>query len=138
MSVIFTVDIFNEGVDIPSVNTILMLRPTASSIIFVQQLGRGLRKLPNKEFVTVLDFIGNYQKSFLMAIALNGKNNYDRDSLKVSVENDFSDIPGSTHIHMDRITKKQCLPPLNQPVSDNFQPADLFFYSVSFSATFNA
>ena len=109
LSVIFTVDIFNEGVDIPSVNTILMLRPTASSIIFVQQLGRGLRKLPNKEFVTVLDFIGNYQKSFLMAIALNGKNNYDRDSLKVSVENDFSDIPGSTHIHMDRITKKQIL-----------------------------
>lgn len=98
-------DIFNEGVDIPSVNTILMLRPTTSSIIFVQQLGRGLRKLPNKEFVTVLDFIGNYQKSFLMAIALNGKNNYDRDSLKVSVENDFSDIPGSTHIHMDKITK---------------------------------
>lgn len=109
LSVIFTVDIFNEGVDIPSVNTILMLRPTASSIIFVQQLGRGLRKLPNKEFVTVLDFIGNYQKSFLMAIALNGKNNYDRDSLKVSVENDFCDIPGSTHIHMDRITKKQIL-----------------------------
>lgn len=109
LSVIFTVDIFNEGVDIPSVNTILMLRPTESSIIFVQQLGRGLRKLPNKEFVTVLDFIGNYKKSFLMAIALNGKNNYDRDSLKVSVKNDFSDIPGSTHIHMDRITKQQIL-----------------------------
>lgn len=109
LSVIFTVDIFNEGVDIPSVNTILMLRPTASSIIFVQQLGRGLRKLPNKEFVTVLDFIGNYQKSFLMAIALNGKNNCNRDSLKVSVKNDFADLPGSTHIHMDRITKKQIL-----------------------------
>lgn len=71
LKVIFTVDLFNEGIDIPSVNTILMLRPTESSIIFIQQLGRGLRKLADKEFVTVLDFIGNYNKSFLMAIALN-------------------------------------------------------------------
>ena len=114
LNVIFTVDIFNEGVDIPSVNTILMLRPTASPIIFVQQLGRGLRKLPNKEFVTVLDFIGNYQKSFLMAIALNGKTNYDRDSLKVAVKNNFADIPGSTHIYMDKISKKQILKQLEQ------------------------
>ncbi len=114
LNVIFTVDIFNEGVDIPSVNTILMLRPTASPIIFVQQLGRGLRKLPNKEFVTVLDFIGNYQKSFLMAIALNGRANYDRDSLKVAVKNNFADIPGSTHIYMDKISKKQILKQLEQ------------------------
>ncbi len=106
---IFSVDIFNEGIDIPSVNTVLLLRPTESSIIFIQQLGRGLRKLPEKEFVTVLDFIGNYKKSFLMAVALNGKQNYDRDSLKVEVAGDFSDLPNGTYIHMDKITKEQIL-----------------------------
>ena len=106
---IFSVDIFNEGIDIPSVNTVLLLRPTDSSIIFIQQLGRGLRKLPDKEFVTVLDFIGNYKKSFLMAVALNGKQDYDRDSLKVEVEDDFSDLPNGTYIHMDKITKEQIL-----------------------------
>lgn len=109
LQVIFTVDLFNEGIDIPSVNTILMLRPTDSSIIFIQQLGRGLRKLKNKEFVTVLDFIGNYNKSFLMAIALNGKQNIDRDSLKVEVQTDFADLPNGTYIQMDKITKEQIL-----------------------------
>ena len=109
LQVIFTVDLFNEGIDIPSVNTILMLRPTDSSIIFIQQLGRGLRKLAEKEFVTVLDFIGNYNKSFLMAIALNGKQNFDKDSLKVEVQTDFADLPNGTYIHMDKITKQQIL-----------------------------
>lgn len=106
---IFTVDLFNEGIDIPSVNTVLMLRPTESSIIFIQQLGRGLRKLPNKEFVTVLDFIGNYKNSFLMAIALYGKPDFDRDTLKVQVASDFAELPNGTYIHMDRITKEQIL-----------------------------
>ncbi|WP_249292262.1 DEAD/DEAH box helicase family protein [Metabacillus flavus] len=69
---LFTVDIFNEGVDIPSVNTVLMLRPTNSPIIFIQQLGRGLRKHEEKSFLTVLDFIGNHNKAFLIALALNG------------------------------------------------------------------
>ena len=109
LKVIFTVDLFNEGIDIPSVNTVLMLRPTDSSIIFIQQLGRGLRKLPDKEFVTVLDFIGNYNKSFLMAIALNGKQNFDKDSLKLEVQTDFADLPNGTYIHMDKITKEQIL-----------------------------
>ena len=109
LEVIFSVDIFNEGIDIQSVNMVLLLRPTESSIVFIQQLGRGLRKLPNKEFVTVLDFIGNYKKSFLMAIALNGKQNFDRDSLKVEVKNDFADLPNGTYIHMEKIIKVQIL-----------------------------
>jgi superfamily II DNA or RNA helicase len=109
LQVIFTVDIFNEGIDVPSVNTILMLRPTDSSIIFTQQLGRGLRRLPDKEFVTVLDFIGNYRKSFLMAIALMGTKQFDKDSLKVAVKNSFADIPGSSHIQMDEIARERIL-----------------------------
>ncbi|MFR3451672.1 MAG: DEAD/DEAH box helicase [Collinsella sp.] len=67
---IFSVNILNEGVDIPAVNQIIMLRRTESSIVFVQQLGRGLRKADNKESTLVLDFIGNYQRNFLIPVAL--------------------------------------------------------------------
>lgn len=106
---IFTVDIFNEGVDIPSVNTVLMLRPTNSPIVFIQQLGRGLRKHGEKEFLTVLDFIGNHNKTFLIALALNGSRYYDKESLKVAVATGFANIPGCTHIHMDKITQERIL-----------------------------
>jgi superfamily II DNA or RNA helicase/HKD family nuclease len=106
---IFTVDIFNEGVDIPSVNTVLMLRPTNSPIVFIQQLGRGLRKHGEKEFLTVLDFIGNHNKVFLIALALNGSRYYDKESLKVAVATGFANIPGCTHIQMDKITQERIL-----------------------------
>ena len=62
---IFTIDIFNEGVDIPEINQVLMLRPTESPIVFVQQLGRGLRKADDKEYVVIIDFIGNYMNNYL-------------------------------------------------------------------------
>ncbi|WML38144.1 DEAD/DEAH box helicase [Neobacillus sp. OS1-2] len=106
---IFTVDIFNEGVDIPSVNTVLMLRPTNSPIVFIQQLGRGLRKHANKEFLTVLDFIGNHNKTFLIALALNGSRYYDKESLKVAIATGFANIPGCTHIQMDKISQERIL-----------------------------
>lgn len=106
---IFTVDIFNEGVDIPSVNTVLMLRPTNSPIVFIQQLGRGLRKWENKSFLTVLDFIGNHNKTFLIAIALNGSRYYDKESLKMAVATGFASIPGATHIQMDKISQERIL-----------------------------
>lgn len=117
LEIIFTVDIFNEGVDIPSINVVLMLRPTQSPIIFIQQLGRGLRKHQNKEFLTVLDFIGNHSKSFLTAIALNGDKFYDKDSLKVAVSTGFSDIPGESFIILDSISREQILKQLD---SENF------------------
>ncbi|KYH32056.1 ATP-dependent RNA helicase SrmB [Clostridium tepidiprofundi DSM 19306] len=111
---IFTVDVFNEGVDIPSINLVLMLRPTNSPIIFIQQLGRGLRKYKEKSFLTVLDFIGNHNKAFLIAIALNGSRYYDKDSLKVAVATQFSNIPGCTNIHMDRISQERILKQLTE------------------------
>ncbi|MBL4933204.1 DEAD/DEAH box helicase [Clostridium paridis] len=117
LEVIFTVDIFNEGVDIPSVNTVLMLRPTNSPIVFIQQLGRGLRKYQDKSFLTVLDFIGNHNKAFLIALALNGSRYYDKDSLKVAVATQFSNIPGCTNIQMDRISQERILEQLN---TENF------------------
>jgi superfamily II DNA or RNA helicase len=106
---IFTVDIFNEGVDIPSINTVLMLRPTNSPIVFIQQLGRGLRKYANKTFLTVLDFIGNHNKTFLIALALNGSRYYDKESLKVAIATGFANIPGCTHIQMDKISQERIL-----------------------------
>lgn len=109
LEVIFTVDIFNEGVDIPSVNSVLMLRPTNSPIVFIQQLGRGLRKHESKSFLTVLDFIGNHNKAFLIALALNGSRYYDKESLKVAIATDFANIPGCTHIQMDRISQERIL-----------------------------
>ena len=118
LQAIFTVDIFNEGVDIPSINTVLMLRPTNSPIIFIQQLGRGLRKSGSKEFLTVLDFIGNHNKTFLIAIALNGARYYDKDSLKVAVATDFADVPGCTHIQIDQISKDRILEQIDK---ENFR-----------------
>ena len=78
---IFTVDLFNEGIDIPSLNQIVMLRNTQSSIIFIQQLGRGLRKFPGKDYVTVIDFLGNYKNNYLIPIALNGDKSRDQDQV---------------------------------------------------------
>jgi DNA or RNA helicases of superfamily II len=118
LQVIFTVDIFNEGVDIPSVNLVLMLRPTNSPIIFMQQLGRGLRKYQGQSFLTVLDFIGNHSKTFLIAIALSGKRFYDKDSLKVAVKRGFPDLPGATHIQMDKISQQQIIKQLDM---ENFR-----------------
>lgn len=118
LQAIFTVDIFNEGVDIPNINTVLMLRPTNSPIIFIQQLGRGLRKSENKEFLTVLDFIGNHNKAFLISIALSGARYYDKDSLKVAVATDFIDVPGCTNIQIDEIAKERILAQIDR---ENFR-----------------
>ncbi len=74
LKVIFAVDIFNEGVDIPSIDTVLFLRPTESYVIFLQQLGRGLRKYENKEYLTVIDFIGNYKRAHYIPLLLAGQN----------------------------------------------------------------
>lgn len=117
LCVIFTVDIFNEGIDIPAINLVLMLRPTASPVIFLQQLGRGLRKHHNKSFLTVLDFIGNHNRSFMIAIALYGQTSFDKDSVKVAVKRNFIDLPGCTHVSLDEIAKEQILEQLE---NENF------------------
>lgn len=83
---IITVDLFNEGVDIPSVNQVIMLRNTQSSIVFIQQLGRGLRKYPGKDYVTVLDFIGNYKNNYMIPLALNHDVSLDEDRARREVK----------------------------------------------------
>jgi superfamily II DNA or RNA helicase/HKD family nuclease/SOS-response transcriptional repressor LexA len=104
---IFTVDIFNEGIDIPKINQIIMLRPTESAIIFIQQLGRGLRKIDGKSYVTVIDFIGNYENNYLIPIALYGDTSYNKDSLRKLITEGSRMIPGSSTINFDEITKEK-------------------------------
>lgn len=104
---IFTVDIFNEGVDIPEINQIIMLRPTQSPIIFIQQLGRGLRKADHKEFVVVLDFIGNYEENYMIPVALSGDRSYNKDNMRRYVAEGTRIIPGSSSIHFDEIARKK-------------------------------
>ena len=104
---IFTVDIFNEGVDIPEINQVLLVRPTESSIIFIQQLGRGLRKFKNKEYVVVLDFIGNYKNNFMIPIALSGDRTYDKDIIRKYLMEGNRIIPGASSISFDEISKKR-------------------------------
>lgn len=104
---IFTVDIFNEGVDIPQVNQILMLRPTESPIIFVQQLGRGLRKAEEKEFVMILDFIGNYSNNYMIPIALSGDRTYNKDNIRKYVRQGVKALEGASTIHFDEIARKR-------------------------------
>lgn len=102
---IFSVDIFNEGIDIPSVNQIIMLRRTESSIVFVQQLGRGLRRAEGKECALVLDFIGNYQKNFFVPVALSGDKTFNKDNLRRIVKEGSSVIPGASTVSFDRVSE---------------------------------
>ena len=116
LEVIFTVDIFNEGVDIPKLNILLFLRPTESSTIFIQQLGRGLRKSAGKEYVTVLDFIGNYQNSYMVPLALSGESSrrdFDKSSLKRAVSHEFSDLPAGCYVELDEIAKDKIISKLD-------------------------
>lgn len=102
---IFSVDIFNEGVDIPSLNQIIMLRRTESAIVFVQQLGRGLRKADDKDYALVLDFIGNYQKNFFVPIALSGDRSYNKDTLRAIVKEGSTVIPGCSTVSFDKVSE---------------------------------
>ncbi|AXI00615.1 DUF3427 domain-containing protein [Sporosarcina sp. PTS2304] len=103
---ILTVDIFNEGIDIPSINQVVMLRQTQSSIIFIQQLGRGLRKHEGKSFVTVIDFIGNYTNNYLIPIALSGDQSMNKDNVRRYTK-DTSYIKGVSTINFEEVAQKR-------------------------------
>ena len=86
-----------------------MLRPTQSAIVFVQQLGRGLRKSPSKEYVVIIDFIGNYEKNFLIPIALSGNYTYNKDTLRRFVSEGSLLMPGASTINFDLVSKKKSM-----------------------------
>lgn len=109
---IITVDIFNEGIDIPSINQVVMLRQTASSIIFIQQLGRGLRKHNSKDFVTIIDFIGNYKNNYLIPIALSGDRSLNKDITRRHTKN-TNYIKGVSTVNFEEVAKKRIFDSIN-------------------------
>jgi hypothetical protein len=102
---LFTVDLFNEGIDLPAVDTILMLRPTESATIFLQQLGRGLRLADDKPCLTVLDFIGAQHADFRFDLRYRALTGIGRRALARDVEHDFPTLPAGCHIKLDRVAK---------------------------------
>lgn len=113
---LLTVDIFNEGVDIPTINQVIMLRQTQSAIVFVQQLGRGLRKAPGKEYLVVIDFIGNYANNYLIPIALFSDNSLNKESLRKNLiaAEEIGVLPGLSSIRFDKIAQQRVLDSLTQ------------------------
>jgi superfamily II DNA or RNA helicase/HKD family nuclease len=105
VSVIFTVDLFNEGVDIPEVDTLLMLRPTESATVFLQQLGRGLRLHPGKDVLTVLDFIGAQNASFRFDRRLGALTGSSRGALLRGLAEGFDSLPQGCHVRLDRVSQ---------------------------------
>lgn len=104
--IIFTVDLFNEGVDIPAVDVVLMLRPTESATIFLQQLGRGLRRADQKDVLTVLDFVGNQNKAFRFDLRYRRMLGRSRTELIRDIEDGFPYLPAGCHIELDPVTRK--------------------------------
>lgn len=109
---LFSVDVLNEGVDIPSVNQIIMLRPTQSAIVFVQQLGRGLRKSAGKRYLEVIDFIGNYENNYLLPVALYGDKSGNKEKLRRIMHNNF--LPGASTVYFTDVVKTRIFAALNK------------------------
>lgn len=118
---IFTVDIFNEGVDIPEINQVIMLRPTQSPVVFVQQLGRGLRKFKDKEYVVIIDFIGNYMNNYMIPIALSGDKSYNKDAMRHYVKEGSRIIPGSSTIYFDEISRRRIYDSIDRARTNDIQ-----------------
>lgn len=110
---LFTVDIFNEGVDIPPVNVVVLLRSTESSIVFTQQLGRGLRKYAGKKSLRVIDFIGNYANNYLIPIALTGNRTRDPDSILDDLR-DTRPKAGNSTISFDKVSQARVIESLKK------------------------
>ncbi len=105
IQVVFSVDLFNEGLDIPDVDTLLLLRPTNSATVFLQQLGRGLRRTPNKPVLTVLDFIGQHRAEFRFEEQFRALTNLSRNRLVDSIERGFPQLPSGCQIVLEGKSK---------------------------------
>jgi hypothetical protein len=102
LQVLFTVDLFNEGVDVPAIDTVLFLRPTESATVFLQQLGRGLRKARDKACLTVLDLVGNQHREFRFDLRFRAMTGRSRRQLERDIEEGFPYLPAGCHIALDR------------------------------------
>ena len=109
IQVLFSVDLFNEGVDLPTIDTVLFLRPTDSATLFLQQLGRGLRKSPGKTACTVLDFVGQHRKEFRFDRRFAGLFDGSRKRLIEHIDRGFPFLPAGCHMELDAVAKQRVL-----------------------------
>ena len=106
VNVLFAVDLFNEGLDIPEVDTVLFLRPTDSATVFLQQLGRGLRRAPGKAVLTVLDFIGQHRKEFRFDTRYRALTGASRRALQRQIDQGFPFLPAGSQVVLDRVAQR--------------------------------
>ncbi|MCZ7460057.1 DUF3427 domain-containing protein [Streptomyces sp. WMMC940] len=119
LQVIFSVDLFNEGLDIPDVDTLLLLRPTSSATVFLQQLGRGLRRTESKAVLTVLDFIGQHRKEFRFEQQFQALTNLTRGRLLAGIERDFPTLPSGCQIILEPKAKNTVIGNIRSQISIN-------------------
>jgi superfamily II DNA or RNA helicase len=116
VNVVFSVDLFNEGVDVPTVNSLMMLRPTESPLLFLQQLGRGLRKAPNKALCTVLDFVGQHRKEFRYDRRFQALLGGSRSHVARQVSEGFPFLPSGCSMQLDRVATERVLESIKNAV----------------------
>lgn len=116
---IFSVDVFNEGLDVPEVDTVLFLRPTESATVFLQQLGRGLRNAPGKACLTVLDFIGNQHRRFRFDVRYRALTGASRRGLEHQIEEGFPFLPSGCSMELDRVATRIVLGNVRQQLRLN-------------------
>lgn len=120
VNVVFSVDLFNEGVDVPAIDTLLMLRPTDSPTLFLQQLGRGLRRHEGKTWCTVLDFVGRHRQEFRFDRRLRALFGITRKRLIEQVEMNFPYLPAGCHMELDRVAQEIVLGSIRRAVPDRW------------------
>lgn len=116
-----TVDLYNEGIDLPMVDTLLLLRPTQSPVLFQQQIGRGLRLAPSKESCLVLDFVGQHRAEFRFDRLLSNLTGLSRRALTDGVEHGFGSLPPGCHIHLQKQSREQVLQGLRSLTLQNWR-----------------
>ena len=117
--ILFTVDLFNEGVDVPAIDVVLMLRPTDSATIFLQQLGRGLRRTEGKEVLTVLDFVGHQHQRFRFDLKFRALLGHSRRELESDIEAGFPFLPPGCQIDLDRVSEEIVLNSVRNAIPNN-------------------
>jgi superfamily II DNA or RNA helicase/HKD family nuclease len=121
VNVVFTVDLFNEGVDVPNVDTLLLLRPTESPTLFLQQLGRGLRRASGKAMCTVLDFVGNHRREFRFDRRLRALLGGSRRDIERQVADDFPFLPAGCHMELDAVAREIVLRSIREALPSDWK-----------------
>lgn len=116
INVVFSVDLFNEGVDVPQIDTLLMLRPTESPTLFLQQLGRGLRRSQGKSLCTVLDFVGQHRKEFRFDLRFQALLGGSRSDVKRQIEQGFPFLPSGCHMELDPVASEVVLRSIREAI----------------------